>query len=141
MEKKEGTCEYLDHELLITDLPGTYSLTAHSADEARQELQLANSAAGRIGHWLEPVLKPMGFDWRIGTALIGAFAAKEVFVSQLGIVYSLGEAGPNHTGRLCLFKPQLNFLTCIAKNILFPTPARRHCFSGVLTSRPWTADD
>jgi len=34
----------------------------------------------------------MGFDWRIGTALIGAFAAKEVFVSQLGIVYSLGEA-------------------------------------------------
>ena len=72
MEKKEGTCEYLDHELLITDLPGTYSLTAHSADEARQELQLANSAAGRIGHWLEPVLKTHGFrlahwysaDWR-----------------------------------------------------------------------------
>jgi len=34
----------------------------------------------------------MGFDWKIGTALIGAFAAKEVFVAQLGIVYSVGEA-------------------------------------------------
>ena len=34
----------------------------------------------------------MGFDWKIGTALIGAFAAKEVFVSQLGIVYSVGDS-------------------------------------------------
>ena len=41
---------------------------------------------------MEPVIRPMGFDWRIGTALIGAFAAKEVFVAQLGIVYSVGEA-------------------------------------------------
>jgi len=41
---------------------------------------------------MEPLLKPMGFDWRIGTALIGAFAAKEVFVAQMGIIYSVGEA-------------------------------------------------
>jgi ferrous iron transport protein B len=34
----------------------------------------------------------MGFDWKIGTALIGAFAAKEVFVAQMGIVYSVGES-------------------------------------------------
>lgn len=53
---------------------------------------LRHSLAGRIGHGLEPLLKPMGFDWKIGTALIGAFAAKEVFVAQLGIVYSIGEA-------------------------------------------------
>lgn len=57
-----------------------------------QEDALLSSVAGRIGYALEPLLKPMGFDWRIGTALIGAFAAKEVFVAQLGIVYSLGEA-------------------------------------------------
>ena len=54
--------------------------------------QLSYTCAGRIGHALEPVLKPMGFDWKIGTALIGAFAAKEVFVAQLGIVYAVGEA-------------------------------------------------
>jgi len=61
-------------------------------ERARQAEGLAYSIAGRIGHVLEPVLRPMGFDWRIGTALIGAFAAKEVFVAQMGIVYSVGEA-------------------------------------------------
>lgn len=63
-----------------------------SIDNEEAEATLLNSIAGRIGHAMEPVLKPMGFDWRIGTALIGAFAAKEVFVAQMGIVYSVGEA-------------------------------------------------
>ncbi len=57
------------------------------------EAELEYSAAGRIGKFIEPVLAPIGFDWKIGTALIGAFAAKEVFVAQMGIVYSIGEAG------------------------------------------------
>ena len=57
------------------------------------EAELEYSAAGRIGKFIEPVLAPLGFDWKIGTALIGAFAAKEVFVAQMGIVYSLGEVG------------------------------------------------
>jgi len=61
-------------------------------EDAEKEAGLRNSIAGRIGHALEPVLRPMGFDWKIGTALIGAFAAKEVFVAQMGIVYSVGEA-------------------------------------------------
>lgn len=53
--------------------------------------RLSNSYAGRIGRFLEPVLRPMGFDWKIGTALLGAVAAKEVFVAQMGIVYAAGE--------------------------------------------------
>jgi len=53
------------------------------------EAQVGYSFAGRLGHGLEPVLKPLGFDWKIGTALVGAFAAKEVFVAQLGIVYAI----------------------------------------------------
>ncbi|MBD3222562.1 ferrous iron transport protein B [bacterium] len=53
---------------------------------------MAYSVAGRVGRTLEPILEPMGFDWRIGTALIGAFAAKEVFVAQMGIVFAVGEA-------------------------------------------------
>ncbi|MBW2018056.1 MAG: ferrous iron transport protein B [Deltaproteobacteria bacterium] len=61
-------------------------------DNAEAEAALQHSIAGRIGHAMEPLLKPMGFDWKIGTALIGAFAAKEVFVAQMGIVYSVGEA-------------------------------------------------
>jgi len=54
--------------------------------------ELAYTISGRIGKFIEPVIRPLGFDWKIGTAMIGAFAAKEVFVSQLGIVYSIGEA-------------------------------------------------
>jgi len=61
------------------------------AEAQAQKTALQHSVAGRIGAAMEPAIKPLGFDWRIGTALIGAMAAKEVFVSQLGIVYSLGE--------------------------------------------------
>jgi ferrous iron transport protein B len=57
--------------------------------------EVSYSIAGRIGHALEPVMKPIGFDWKTTTALIGAFAAKEVFVAQLGIVHSLGGADEN----------------------------------------------
>ena len=53
--------------------------------------RLSYTFTGRIGHAIEPALKPMGFDWKIGTALIGAFPAKELFVSQMGIVFALGE--------------------------------------------------
>ena len=59
--------------------------------ENQQAQALEYSIAGRIGHAIEPVLKPMGFDWKIGTAMIGAFAAKEVFVAQLGIIFSVGD--------------------------------------------------
>lgn len=52
---------------------------------------LSYTCTGRIGHAIEPALKPMGFDWKIGTALIGAFPAKELFVAQMGIVFALGE--------------------------------------------------
>lgn len=58
----------------------------------RAEVRLRYSIAGRVGTVLETVVKPLGFDYRIGTALIGALAAKEVFVAQMGIVYSLGES-------------------------------------------------
>jgi ferrous iron transport protein B len=40
---------------------------------------------------MEPLFAPLGFDWKIVTGMIGAFAAKELFVSQMGIVYALGE--------------------------------------------------
>ena len=60
-----------------------------AAEEA--EASLEASLMGRVGRGIEPVLRPCGFDWKIATAMIGAFAAKEVFVAQMGIVYSLGE--------------------------------------------------
>jgi ferrous iron transport protein B len=66
-------------------------------EEAKQQVfaleqaaHLENSYGGRLGHAIEPVIAPLGFDWKIGVGLVGAFAAREVFVSTLGIVYAVG---------------------------------------------------
>ena len=55
--------------------------------------QLAHSFAGQAGHALEPLIKPIGFDWRIGIGLITSFAAREVFVSSTAVVFSSGRPG------------------------------------------------
>lgn len=52
--------------------------------------QLKHSYAGKLGHTIEPVIEPLGFDWKIGIGIIGAFAAREVFVSTMGVVYAAG---------------------------------------------------
>lgn len=67
-----------------TQLQGLDENQAHNA-------RLSYSLSGRLGHALEPVMRPIGLDWKTCTAMIGAIAAKEVFVAQLGIVHSLGE--------------------------------------------------
>ena len=53
--------------------------------------QLRNSYAGQLGHAIEPVIRPLGFDWKIGVALIASFAAREVLVSTLSIIYNVGK--------------------------------------------------
>ena len=57
--------------------------------------QLAQSFAGRAGHALEPVIKPLGFDWQIGIGLISSFAAREVFVSTMGVVFNAESSEEN----------------------------------------------
>jgi len=61
------------------------------APQAASQRALAESFGGRLGHAIEPALAPLGFDWKIGVGIIGAFAAREVFVSTLGLVYGVGE--------------------------------------------------
>jgi ferrous iron transport protein B len=51
--------------------------------------QIAHSVAGRVGHAVEPLVRPMGGDWRVAIGLIGAQAAREVFNSQLGVIYAV----------------------------------------------------
>jgi ferrous iron transport protein B len=53
--------------------------------------QLKHSFAGVLGHTIEPVIRPLGFDWKIGVALIASFAAREVLVSTLSIIYNVGK--------------------------------------------------
>lgn len=61
---------------------------AEAQQQFQQSEQLKNSYAGQIGHLIEPVIKPLGFDWKIGVALVASFAAREVLVSTLGIIYN-----------------------------------------------------
>ncbi len=62
---------------------------------AAQRLQ--HSFGGRLGHAFEPAIAPLGFDWKIGVGLIGAFAAREVFVSTMAVVYGLEGADESST--------------------------------------------
>jgi ferrous iron transport protein B len=61
------------------------------ADVLTQQHSLSRSFAGRLGHVIEPVVKPLGFDWQIGIGIISSFAAREVIVSTLSVVYGMGE--------------------------------------------------
>ncbi len=64
---------------------------AKKIEEEKQSLALQNSYAGQLGHIIEPVIQPLGFDWKIGIALIASFAAREVLVSTLSIIYNVGK--------------------------------------------------
>jgi ferrous iron transport protein B len=56
----------------------------------RESERLQQSFAGKLGRTLEPAIAPLGFDWKIGIGLIGSFAAREVFVATMAVVYGLG---------------------------------------------------
>jgi ferrous iron transport protein B len=66
-------------------------------DEAIAGEQLKQSISGRLGHFIEPVIAPLGYDWKIGVGLIAAFAAREVFVSNMAVVYSVSDPEADQT--------------------------------------------
>jgi ferrous iron transport protein B len=74
--------------LLSYPKPEHGSTAASSTAVAQQTIR--GSYGGRIGRTLEPAIRPLGLDWKIGVGLIGAFAAREVFVSTMGLVYGTG---------------------------------------------------
>lgn len=82
-------------------------LTAYpKLPEASPTEQLRHSFAGRIGHAVEPVIRPLGFDWKIGIGLLSAMAAREVFVATMGTVYSVAEED-EHAGERSLRRQML----------------------------------
>ncbi len=89
---------------LATNGPGDYtnieqSVTEKWQDEAISEkdlekkvaaVQLEKSYIGIMGKVIEPIVKPLGYDWKIGIGIITSFAAREVFVGTLATIYSVG---------------------------------------------------
>ncbi|MDR2428547.1 MAG: ferrous iron transport protein B [Candidatus Margulisbacteria bacterium] len=71
---------------------GLTSFPSLPEDYPGEMSQIEYSLAGRAGKFIEPVIKPLGFDWKIGIALVSGVAAKEVVVSTLGTIYALDDA-------------------------------------------------
>ncbi|GAB3556656.1 ferrous iron transport protein B [Spirosoma fluminis] len=68
--------------------------TGVAADELNNQIasqRLEASYAGRFGHFIEPSIRPLGYDWKIGVALLSSFAAREVFVGTMSTIYSIGD--------------------------------------------------
>ena len=80
-----------------TAQPSNPSSSAEIAGE-----RLRNSFAGRMGRAIEPVIAPLGFDWKMGIGIISSFAAREVFVSTMSTVYNVGSGDESESGKKAL---------------------------------------
>jgi ferrous iron transport protein B len=94
-EKQERSDRYAAGEVSATGQrplgQGLFTVDGIEAtNKAVNSEQLRYSIAGRMGHVLEPVIKPLGYDWKMGIGLVGAFAAREMFVGTMAIVYNAG---------------------------------------------------
>lgn len=68
------------------------TLSEEEMDDRVAAYKLENSYAGVIGKAIEPIIRPLGYDWKIGIALITSFAAREVFVGTMATIYSIGSS-------------------------------------------------
>jgi ferrous iron transport protein B len=86
--KKVGTI-ILSVSLLVWVLS---VLPVHRVDGAIRLSELTSSVVGHLGHWIEPVIRPLGFNWKIGIGLLGSIMAREVIVGTLGTLYGVDPA-------------------------------------------------
>lgn len=77
-------------EQYITESLNGENISSENLKIKVDAFKLENSFAGIFGKTLEPVIKPLGFDWKIGIALVTSFAAREVFVGTMATIYSIG---------------------------------------------------
>jgi len=126
---KEIEKNYADQISLTTNSGSILELQNKEAAE-----QLEYSVAGRFGKIIAPVIKPLGFDWKIGIALTAGFAAKEVVVSTISTIFALGqqsedspklanrlreESGYSRATALSLMVFVLLYVPCIAATTMF----------------------
>lgn len=81
----------------IRDRGAAQSIPLNHVENEVAAYKLETSYAGIIGKTLEPVIRPLGYDWKIGIALITSFAAREVFVGTIATIYSIGDTDPDDT--------------------------------------------
>jgi ferrous iron transport protein B len=97
-----------------SSVPGLVGRQADNPSPAQQRLadldneeageKLRASFAGRLGHLIEPLIAPLGFDWKMGIGIVSSFAAREVFVSTMSTVYNVGKLDRSESSRRSMVK-------------------------------------
>jgi len=125
--------EIASGQLVVAATAGPRRISEDQVARRRAAEDLGNSIAGRIGHGLEPLFRPLGFDWKILTAMIGSFAAKEIFVAQMGIVYSISDGDKGNDGLRAILARDYSPLVGLSMMIflLIATP----CMATVVVTR------
>ncbi|WP_291137144.1 ferrous iron transport protein B [Flavobacterium sp. UBA7663] len=82
--------DFNNAEAIITQQNQNKTITAEAFEDQVNSFKLENSYIGYMGKAIEPVIRPLGYDWKIGIAVVSSFAAREVFVGTLATIYSVG---------------------------------------------------
>ncbi|MBV9463903.1 MAG: ferrous iron transport protein B [Verrucomicrobiae bacterium] len=119
-----------------------WALATHPRQPAGgKEEQVRSSFAGQMGRAIEPAIRPLGFDWKIGVALVTSFVAREVFVSSMGTIYGIENDDPGNVSlqdqmrndRLPDGTPRYNVVTGISLMVFYVFAMQ--CASTVVTVR------
>jgi ferrous iron transport protein B len=93
------TDKFRNAETIITSNAENGTLTTLEIENKVASFKLENSYIGIMGKTIEPIISPLGYDWKIGIAIISSFAAREVFVGTLATIYSVGGSDNENTIR------------------------------------------
>jgi ferrous iron transport protein B len=113
--KKMGTIILLASILIwgLSYFPQQPKTTAAN-ELAQQAQQQEDSYIGQLGHFIEPVIRPLGFDWKMGVSIIAGLGAKEIVVSTMGVLYQADEAADETSGALIAKLQQQNYTPLVA---------------------------
>lgn len=89
--------DFNNAEQIITEQNKNKSISAEEFEDQVNACKLENSYIGYMGKAIEPAIKPLGYDWKIGIAVVSSFAAREVFVGTLATIYSVGSHSEEET--------------------------------------------
>lgn len=84
------TEKFSNAEAMVTSTPDVQMMTQEELNTEISSYKLKHSYIGYAGRAIEPIVAPLGYDWKIGIAIISSFAAREVFVGTLATIYSVG---------------------------------------------------
>ncbi|MEY3399211.1 MAG: ferrous iron transport protein, partial [Bacteroidota bacterium] len=85
-----GPPERMEKALTDVEVKAADNITPDELEQKLASTRLENSFIGIAGQWMEPAIRPLGYDWKIGIALLTSFAAREIFVGSMAAIYSVG---------------------------------------------------